>query len=872
MDEEFTLGQEDDFTFADGNANVKPEQKKASGQRKKKQNAKVELSAACSVDEFYEIFVKPYDYLNDSDRDNFDSIAYKFFFSDGKISAEKFFTSFGLPLFVEPDESAWSDFQKSVENVFDFWQSENDKKYNRKDPEKSDSITKIIQILKPLVLTSSEFKEISKFMENRLWENIYSLMKEKCSDGILELEEKASIYNTAVESGLSKVNNFEKKFEERLNETYREIRNNKSGLPENLTILDVESSVKKYIEDKKIEVGTDKNWKKVLEKYKEYTKVDKGESFFADWDEAKWKSDFDSFCKEKNITLKDVIENFREKYFNDYKNNHDVSNLSSNDYTDLRVSANKYEISDSQWKDFEKQENIQKSENNIISVNSSLSVPQPVANNGSKKLFIPIAAAVVAIAVIGFAAFKILTPSAETEYEKVSEEVYVDNESVKKSIFEEFNGNELFVGSEEGQYTTIQDAINAASAGDVILVTPGVYKGALNISKKIMIRGFGEPMKTDYFTSETVATIVLGAEESVVMSGGAVMDNVLVTQDSGLEFNSYSDFISDDAPFVNAVLPLLNDDNAESFDINSYIPTNPLAENYSSAIRISDIAGLSNVAVVSNPLVGITVISGNAVLENCSVVNSKIGLFAFDRSNVLISGSKFYGNSTCAVVSNGSAHVDCSSDIITHNLFGIVLLDNSAFRLSSCKLDSSLSKGCLAKGSSSLEMIDCEISNFYMAEEDYYYTPIGCLCLEQSKTNIEKSYFHDLFTGILSESSANIKIDDVKMTDMETAGITVGNGSAEIKNCDLSILSSGVTIRGTCSATLDSVKSHHNNGTGFIFADSSRCDLTHCEAYSNGNGIAYLDDSSVSMTSCDVRDNKEQNILEIANKKISGVE
>ena len=55
-----------------------------------------------------------------------------------------------------------------------------------------------------------------------------------------------------------------------------------------------------------------------------------------------------------------------------------------------------------------------------------------------------------------------------------------------------FNGNILYVGgSGEGNYTRIQDAINNASDGDIIIVYPGIYKEHLVIEKAIRICGSG---------------------------------------------------------------------------------------------------------------------------------------------------------------------------------------------------------------------------------------------------------------------------------------------------------------------------------------------------------------------------------------------
>ena len=53
-----------------------------------------------------------------------------------------------------------------------------------------------------------------------------------------------------------------------------------------------------------------------------------------------------------------------------------------------------------------------------------------------------------------------------------------------------------------GEYATIQEAIDAASDGDVVLIAPGTYDGALNtLDKAITVRGTGGAAVTRLTTS-----------------------------------------------------------------------------------------------------------------------------------------------------------------------------------------------------------------------------------------------------------------------------------------------------------------------------------------------------------------------------------
>ncbi len=56
-------------------------------------------------------------------------------------------------------------------------------------------------------------------------------------------------------------------------------------------------------------------------------------------------------------------------------------------------------------------------------------------------------------------------------------------------VTDRIEDNIIEVGTEEGMYETIQSAINAAKAGDVVLVYPGTYEESLSITKRVILKG-----------------------------------------------------------------------------------------------------------------------------------------------------------------------------------------------------------------------------------------------------------------------------------------------------------------------------------------------------------------------------------------------
>jgi parallel beta-helix repeat protein len=93
----------------------------------------------------------------------------------------------------------------------------------------------------------------------------------------------------------------------------------------------------------------------------------------------------------------------------------------------------------------------------------------------------------------------------------------IANENVKKSLIPISSGNTLYVGgSGEGNYTSIQDAIDNASDGDTVFVYKGIYYEHVKIVKDINL--FGEDMEKTIIDAGGIETAVeIGA--NVNLSG-----------------------------------------------------------------------------------------------------------------------------------------------------------------------------------------------------------------------------------------------------------------------------------------------------------------------------------------------------------------
>lgn len=336
MDEEFTLAQETEIK-----APVPSSDKES-------------ISSCFShydVKNFYEDFVEP------AEKRNFDltnSESYKGLFSSGDITAKQFFNAFSLPIFTDCCNFDRRNLLLLLEN----WENENQSK-NKRDTRKCEAISSTISIIKGLVRYPDE---ICNLMEDYLWKHITTLIEDKCKDGSLELDEYNDLREEAEKTGLSNVKDFQEKFIDAIRETYEKIRTENKNLPEKLKILDVEASIKDFINKNNIELATESNKLKIFIKYKEFKILDdsiKKNTSRTNWSDTDWKKDFDTFCKDYHVTLKDVVENFYEKVFNEFKIKNNISNISYKEYCDISYLAlYKYGFTENQWKAFVKKENI----------------------------------------------------------------------------------------------------------------------------------------------------------------------------------------------------------------------------------------------------------------------------------------------------------------------------------------------------------------------------------------------------------------------------------------------------------------------------------------------------------------------------------
>lgn len=104
-------------------------------------------------------------------------------------------------------------------------------------------------------------------------------------------------------------------------------------------------------------------------------------------------------------------------------------------------------------------------------------------------------------------------------------------------------GATLVVGGIGAEFQSIQPAIDAARAGDIIQVRAGTYKGNLTIDKQITLEGPDQPT----LRGEGVASVITVLADGCVIRGFAIehSGSDLTREDSGILLKSHNNHIED---------------------------------------------------------------------------------------------------------------------------------------------------------------------------------------------------------------------------------------------------------------------------------------------------------------------------------------
>ncbi len=216
----------------------------------------------------------------------------------------------------------------------------------------------------------------------------------------------------------------------------------------------------------------------------------------------------------------------------------------------------------------------------------------------------------------------------------------------------------LVVGDPDGQYSTIQAAIDDAKAGDMVMILPGTYREGLTVSKEIKLIGSSrdEVIITPEegkdlgifvrgaanFSIESITVISSGAAINVSRSSGKIVDSFIAGGRFGISFSGTGMTLEVIDSHITCYLGMDNEDHLETRLAGIYA--------YGSA----------------------TVIAENSVFER-----NGVGISLTNDIKYQIQNCTFTGN-TIGVSLGGDATGSLVGNIITKNVENGILINSSS--------------------------------------------------------------------------------------------------------------------------------------------------------------------------------------------------
>jgi parallel beta-helix repeat protein len=192
-------------------------------------------------------------------------------------------------------------------------------------------------------------------------------------------------------------------------------------------------------------------------------------------------------------------------------------------------------------------------------------------------------------------------------------------------ISEETNGNLFYVGgSGNGNYSTIQDAINASSDEDTIFVYKGTYNETLEVNKSISL--IGQNKENTIISGKHKMDVIAIKASNVSISGFTIQDGLL----SGI----WIEVSSNCNIFQNNI-------NNNGFGIfarllsNSSIFNNTISNNFDTGIKISAVLPAYNATLCSE---------NNTIYHNNFINNSQHAYDECDNSWFYVNEGNYWEN------------------------------------------------------------------------------------------------------------------------------------------------------------------------------------------------------------------------------------
>ena len=219
-----------------------------------------------------------------------------------------------------------------------------------------------------------------------------------------------------------------------------------------------------------------------------------------------------------------------------------------------------------------------------------------------------------------------------------------------------------YSGAEHGTmyqpYNSIQEGIEAAEDGNIVLVNDGLYIENIIITEKsITLQSMNGPENCiiNGNHNNTVVNIHETGLSTVILDGFTLMN--------GLGDGTYSSWTGGGITISNNAAAMIKNCNIRNNNCNYYGSAMALWDNTESTFE--------NCKIFDNPDDAIYINNNNANFKNCLIYNNDTGLY-IDNSNILLSNSTITNNNNLGLKAYESANIALQNSIVYGNNENII--------------------------------------------------------------------------------------------------------------------------------------------------------------------------------------------------------
>ena len=368
----------------------------------------------------------------------------------------------------------------------------------------------------------------------------------------------------------------------------------------------------------------------------------------------------------------------------------------------------------------------------------------------------------------------------------------------------------------KGQCMSLRVALRQAEAGTQILVMPGVYREALQVTKDVTIIGQGEALEV-VIESPKGPCLVLEAGEVAL---------------ANLTFHGAHE---DAAPVLVAVRGRISVE-ACAFDVRG------------------------------GPAIQVAGSTADPTFRQCTVHGEgTYGVLAEPNTVVRMEGCTVSGDFQTAVrVAAGARVILAACRFVTPRGPGVHLLPGALATLEDCELSGQVAGGVEIEAEARAELHRCRI----LASGS-----IGVLALERGQATLEDCELsgHAL-SAVHAVDGASIQLRRCRLSRNPGLGSSVmDQGLLTMEDCELAGNSEpAVLVHHGATVQLKGCKLFDGRSLGVLCAWRGRGVLEGCEIYGNaGTGAKVLPGGSLLLVRCDLRDGKDTGILLLEDAEVT---